>query len=66
MVYNFKLGSDIFNVAIWSNREGKKETHCCKRLLFPLLACIVIGVQIEICYLIILGFYDTMVKTGDL
>ena len=31
-----------------------------------LLALIVIGVQIEICYLIILGFYDTMVKTGDL
>jgi len=46
MVYNYKLGSDIFNVAVWSNREGKKDVHFMKRLLFCLLAIIVITAQI--------------------
>jgi len=70
MVYNYKLGSDIFNVAVWSNRavtpEGKKEVHCLKRLLFMLLALIVISAQIQICFMIINGFDKSMIKTGDL
>ena len=60
MVNSFKLGSDIFNVAVWSNREGKAKVHCCKRILFSLLALIVITAQVQICYMIIKAFYDTL------
>ena len=65
MVKNLRLGSDIFNVAVWSNREGKKKVHCCKRLLFSLLAIIIITAQVQICYMIIYAFLDGIMKEEE-
>ena len=45
-VHYFKLSGDIFNIANWSNREGRRKVSCGTRILFTLLAGIVIVAQI--------------------
>jgi hypothetical protein len=47
MVKAYKLSSDIFNIAVWSNREaGKKKVGLCKRFVFTVIAAIVIVAQV--------------------
>ena len=50
----YRLSSDIFNIAVWSNRDqGKKKVGCFKRFIFTVIAAIVIVAQVQISYTII-------------
>jgi len=53
----YRLSSDIFNIAVWSNRsEGKKKVGCCKRFIFTVISAIVIVAQVQISWTIIQTF----------
>ena len=61
----FKLSSDIFNIAVWSNRaEGKKKVGCCKRFIFTVIAAIVIVAQVQISWTIIETFLANIKKNS--
>lgn len=65
MVKAYKLSSDIFNIAVWSNRDaGKKKVGCCKRFVFTVIAAIVIVAQVQISVTIIQTFLQG-IKSND-